>query len=278
MRLIVLLVVLVLRRMDVSWPAWMQHRHGERIFASPLLSFSSTESLSWLMRVLLPGIVAACIFYALSHLLWGVPVLFVGGLLVIWLLGADSEFSSLDELIVRSRLNDGEALEEAAREHFDYAESTKEAGYFVGLCRAIGRREAGHLFAGIFYLITLGYAALLVYMFNRWLAARADSGSSWARTCDHAFMWLPSRLLVITLALAADFRRVMSAVDGRLWQQQEGDDVVLDALSAAIDLSEEDEQADILEGVEILEELQSLLLRVLAIWLMFSAGWVLLLG
>lgn len=201
-----------------------------------------------------------------------------GGALVIWLLGTDSEFRSLDELVVRGRLNDAQELENTARERFGYATSIDEEGYFVGLCRAIGLREAGHLFAAIFYLVTLGYAALLIYILNSWLAERSDRGSNWARTCDQAFGWLPSRLLIITLALAADFRRVMAAVDGRIWQQQDSNEVLLDALTAALDITEEDEQADIQEGIEILEELQSLLLRVLSIWLMFSAAWVLLVG
>lgn len=282
MRLIVLLVVLVLRRLDLSWPEWMQNRRGERFFTSPLVSFSSAESVAWLLRVMLPGIVALFVLYGLGQFLWGLPALFAGGVLVIWLLGTGSEFRSLDELIVRGRLNDVEELESTACEHFGYTASLADEGYFVGLCRAIGRREAGYFFAAIFYLVTLGYAALVIYILNRWLAARSDSGSNWARACDDAFTWLPSRLLIISLALAADFRRVMTAVDGRVWQQQDsnqgGNEVLLDALTAALDITDEDEQADIQEGVEILEELQSLLLRVLSIWLMLSAAWVLLVG
>jgi|TARA_R110002073_G_scaffold336505_1_gene534256 AmpE protein len=282
MRLIVLLVVLVLRRLDLSWPEWMKNHRGERLFMSPLVSFSSAESGAWLLRVMLPGVAVFGVLYILSQLIWGLPALLAGGVLVIWLLGTGSEFRSLDELVVRGRLNDAEELESAAREHFGHTASITDEGYFVGLCRAIGQREAGYLFAAIFYLVTLGYAALTIYILNRWLAERRDSGSSWARTCDDAFTWLPSRLLIITLALAADFRRVMTAVDGRIWQQpdssQDGDEVLSDALTAALDITDEDEQANIQEGVEILEELQSLLLRVLSIWLMFSAAWVLLIG
>jgi AmpE protein len=278
MRLIVLLVVLVLRRLDLSWPEWMKNHRGERIFTSPLLSFSSAEPLAWSLRVMLPGVAAFAVLYALSQFFWGFPASIGGAILVIWLLGTDSEFRSLDELIVRGRLNDAEELERGAREHFGHAATVSDEGYFVSLCRVIGRREAGYLFAAIFYLITLGYAALPIYIFNRWLAERRDSGSEWARACDAAFTWLPSRLLIVTLALAADFRRVMAAVDGRIWQQQDSDEVLLDALTAALDITDEDEQADVQEGVEILEELQSLLLRVLSIWLMFSAAWVLLVG
>lgn len=286
MKLIILLVVLGLRRFDIGWPAWMNHRNGAVIFSLPGLSAVSGEAAGWLLKVFLPGVVVALVMYGLNQILWGVPVWFAGGLLLLWCIGIGSEFRALDEVIALGRLNDAKGVAETTMDQWGFDDHPKNEGFFVRLCQVVGEREASTVFAALFYFITLGYPALVIFSLNRWLAqqdansedANNKSGAGWARICEEAFLWLPSRLFIVALALAADFRRVMQAVEGRLWQPSNVQQVNDDALRAALGIDDDDNNANMENGVELLEELQSLLLRVLAIWLIFSATWVLLLG
>jgi AmpE protein len=93
---------------------------------------------------------------------------------------------------------------------------------------------------------------------------------------DAAMFWLPSRLLIVVMALAGDFRRVMEAVDGRMLQLDDNHRVLEDAAIAALDLDAEPDPDDLQAGIDMLEALQSLLLRCLALWLIMAAIWIML--
>lgn len=287
MKLIVLLVVLALRRLDINWPTWM---HQDSTSASLNASFApsvSADGLAWVLKILLPAVLVGVAFYFLQHFLWGLPAVALGVIVLLWLLGVDSEFRQLDELIVRGRMNDKEKFSALAKEQFGVEGSPGDDGYYLSLCRTIGHREATTLFSALFFFITLGYGAVLLYVLNRWLAARDESGCEWARICDAAFYWLPSRLLILAVALGGDFRRVMEAVDGRMWSWDQSQEIFEDAAIAALETELDtdldssfgrDESDNLQAGVDLLESLQSLLLRVLAIWLIFAAIWVVLIG
>lgn len=275
MKLIIVLVVLGLRRLDIDWPAWLRDNAMQRHL---MQSDGSAEGAEWLLKVFLPGVLVALVMYWMQHLLWGLPSLVLGLLLLLWLLGVDSEFRQLDELIVRARMNDAEHFSGVAAEHFGCPGQPGDAGYFSSLLRAISVREATSLFAVLFYLITLGYGFALFYVINSWLARRAHQPNGWAQQWHDAMLWLPSRLLVLALALGGDFRRVMEAVDGRVWQHGNNAQLFVDAIEAARDSDDVADDAEVVELVEGLEDLQALLLRVLAIWLIFAAFWVVLAG
>lgn len=278
MKLIVLLAVLAVRRLDIDWPRWLRRPDRHERFQDWLaqLPFTGVGSgPDWFIRVLLPAVVVALITAWLYEIHWAWLVWLLGAVLLLWLIGVDSEFRSLDELVVRGRLNDADQLAVAAHSHFGMDGTPMEPGWFDRLMRRIMLREAVALFAVLFYFITLGYWAALLYVLNMVLVQRSEPGSEWARTCHLAFHWLPSRLLILALALAGDFRRVMEAVDGRLWQLEDQEQVLADALAGALDLEPmQDDEFQV--GVDQLEDLQSLLLRVLAIWLILAAFWVIL--
>lgn len=278
MKLIVLLAVLALRRLDIDWPGWLRRPDRHERFQDWLarLPFTGMGSGSdWLIRVLLPAVVVALITAWLYEIHWAWLVWLLGGVLLLWLIGVDSEFRSLDELVVRGRMNDADQLAAAAHAQFGMDGTPVEPGWFDRLMRRIMLREAAALFAVLFYFVTLGYWAALLYVLNLVLVQRSEPGSEWARTCHLAFYWLPSRLLILALALGGDFRRVMEAVEGRLWQLEEQEQVLADALAGALDL-EPMQDDEFQAGVDQLEDLQSLLLRVLAIWLILAAFWVIL--
>ena len=109
------------------------------------------------------------------------------------------------------------------------------------------------------------------------LASRQLPGSDTARWVDVALFWLPSRLLVVVMALAGDFRRVMDAAGEKMWMLEEGDSVLAQSLEAAMDIPVE-ESAPLQAGVDKLDAMQAVLQRCLAIWLIIAAVWVVLVG
>ena len=273
MKLIIVLLVLGLRRLDIDWPSWLRENPLRSGFQS---ADGSAEGAEWLLKVFLPALLVGVVMVWLHHILWGLPTLVLGLLLLLWVLGVDSEFRQFDELLVRARMNDTEQFAELANVHFGVAIEPGSPGYYRTLTHAISQREVTRLFVMLFYVITLGYGFVLFYALNFWLAEREQDANSWARRWHEAMLWLPVRLLVLALAIGGDFRRVMEAVDGKIWQASGGSELFAQALDAARDVDELDDAAAPGEAVEMLEDLQSLQLRVLAIWMIFAALWTVL--
>ena len=280
MKLLVLLVVLGLRRLEVNWPSWLagggqMERIQQRI--SSVLADSTPDLLGWLARVALPSLLLAVLMLLLQGWLWGAVGWLVGAVVLLMLLGPESEFRHLDDIIVRGRMSDPDTLGQLAKEHFGAQGNPRDSGYFADLMSRILHRDSGHLFATVFFLMTLGYWAAFFYLANRWLAGRPEiAGHRAALTVDAAMLWLPTRLLILVLALAGDFRRVMDAVNGRMLQLEENRQVLEDAAIAALDLREEPDPSNLQAGIDMLEGLQSLLLRCLAMWLILAAIWAML--
>ncbi|PKM21317.1 MAG: hypothetical protein CVV10_09985, partial [Gammaproteobacteria bacterium HGW-Gammaproteobacteria-14] len=232
MKLLVLLVVLGLRRFEFSWPAAL--RESDRVGrAQALLANWLPSGLPgvalWGLRVALPAIVVGWLLCVLHGWLWGLVGWIAGALLLLWLLGPESEFRHLDDMLVRGRMNDPDALGELATRHFEAEGRPGDPGYFAELLIRIVHRDSGLLFATVFFLMALGYWAALLYLLNRWLARSEESGSEFARIVDAAMFWLPSRLLIVVMALVGDFRRVMDATDGRMLQLEDNWSVLEDA-------------------------------------------------
>ena len=281
MKLLVLLLVLALRRLDVQWPTWLTDPHRVRRLISPLAQRGETsglpEGLAWVLAALVPALAVLVVFLLLEGLLWGLLSLLAGVLVLLWLLGPVSEFRMLDEVLAQGRMNDQQEFLRLAQQHFDMKGSPADQGYFDGLIQRVLHRDARYLFATVFYLVTLGLPVAVLYVVNRWLAQQQGSGAETARTVDVALFWLPARLLILALALAGDFRRVMDAVGERVWRLDESDTVLGEAMEAALDMSDE-EPDDFQAGVDRLVAGQSLLQRALALWLIMAAIWVVLVG
>lgn len=283
MKLLLLLVVLALRRLDIGWPAWLLDRQKARHLLAPVENQLNrlTESvlLHWLLAVLLPAVLVALLLGWLSGFLWGLPALFVAVLLLLWLLGPESEFRHLDEMLVRGRMGDDQQLAEIATEQFQAIGTPADEGYFPALKKRITRQDLTNLFATIFWLIVLGYGAALLYVLNRqWLSDENTGRREFAGLLHTALIWIPARLLVLCMALAGNFSRVAEAVAGEVWQLDDGQSLVDDALAGAMDLPALDDPENLQAGVDQLEKLQSLLLRCLAIWLILSAAWIVITG
>ncbi|MCH8543321.1 MAG: hypothetical protein LAT61_07115 [Alcanivorax sp.] len=313
MKLVVLLVVLALRRLDMAWP---QAFLGRERFAQMLAPWRARVDdmglppalapiVRWLLLVLVPVIVVALLMCLLHNVLWGLPGFIAGGVLLLWLLGAESEFRQQEDLLARGRMNDPDEFAETAERHFgvdegEYGQEHEQEheyeayqepvlagpaqpGYFARLYRRILRQDALQLFATVFWLIALGYWAALLYVLNLTLVrdenthgSEAESEPSPARLLHMALFWMPSRLLVLCLALAGNFGRVADAVSGRVWRLDDGEALLGKALEGALDKPAPDAstQDQFQAGVDRLEELQGVLLRCLAIWLILAAVWI----
>jgi AmpE protein len=281
MKLLILLVVLALRRLEIDW----SRSFTEPGRFAPLLALVSSAAASlnlagglrWALMVLLPAAVVAWLICLLEGLLWGLPAWIAGGALLLWLLGARSEVRLVDDMLVRGRMNDTEGLVALASEQFGVEGDPKDPAFVSDLSRQILFREAHHLFATIFWFALLGYFAAMAYVLNYCLLRLGDEeekARDVAGVLHTALFWLPARLLVVCLALAGDWHRVMSACEGRLWQMADSETLLEDCLDAALGRSA-DNDGSLPAAVDRLEGLQGLLLRSLALWLLFAAGWVL---
>lgn len=283
MKLLVLLVVLALRRMEIAWPDWLMAR--DRIarvqsrLTERLASLSMPAFIQWLLLVLVPVLLVALVLHWLHGFLWGLPGFIVGGLLLLWLLGGESELRQLDDLLVRGRMNDPEKLAEASGRYFEAPGEPDQPGFFPGLLERIVHLDLRQLFAITFWLIALGYWAALLYALNlQRLRDAQGQEREIARVLHTALIWIPSRLLVLCMALGGNFRRVADSVTGRIWQLDSGEDLLRDALAGALDVPELNDPESLQAGIDQLEALQGVLMRCLAMWLILAAVWVVVSG
>lgn len=274
MRLLVILLVLAARHLDSGWPAWLRRadRH-QRLLAS--LAPHQHGVIGWWSAVALPAVLAALLFGWL-HGFWGaLSTLVLGTVLLLWLVGVESEFRSADVLLARGRMNDRAGLLAGAREAFGHPEGEPDRAWFSGLGECLLERAAG-LFAVIFWVSVLGFGAALLLVLNRaWLARHPDH-CDWSRSLDAAMSWIPNRLSALALALVGHFGVVMRVLEGRFWRLDDGAGLLGQAARAALGDQGRSAETGFQAGVDLLEALQSLLLRALAVWLIFAAVWTLL--
>jgi len=282
MELIVLLVVLALRRLDVAWSdLFLAHDRLNHVL-QPIRDKVAQRSLSplaeWGLLVLLPVLLIGVAMSLLSAWLWGIPAFFAGILLLLWLLGGRSEFRDTEDLLIRARMNDAESLAVLATERVGMApdQDPSTSGYFPNLLRTILTRDVRHLFATLFWFMVFGYWAAAFYALNlNWLKDREEGGET-ARMFQTVLLWIPARVMLLCMALAGNFGKVSEAVAHRLWQVDDSEQLLEEALPGAMDLPLLEDAADLSAGADQLEKLQGLLLRCMALWLILAALWILL--
>ncbi len=277
MKLLVILLVLALRRRDGGWPLWLtrEDRHQRCIGRLSL----GGGALAWWLAVALPALLAALLFSWLCGLAGALLTLLLGSALLLWLVGVESEFRRMDTLLVRGRMNDREALAGSAAEAFD-AEPLPpgpdgERTWFNDLGDRFVLR-AGDLFAVLFWVTVLGFGAALLFVLNRAWLRRHPEDSDWARSLDAALAWIPARLTTLALALVGHFGMVAKAVSGRVWRLDDSRGLLTLAADAALGREAAADETAFQAGVNRLEALQELLLRALAVWLIFAALWAVL--
>lgn len=274
MKLLVILLVLALRRLDGGWPAWLA-RPDRQQRGLAALSPSRVGAVGWWLAVALPALLVALLF-AWFEGFWGaLATLLLGSLLLLWMLGVQSEFRRMDEVLVRAGMGDREALVTGAAEAFQQPAGEPDPDWFHGL----GARFlmcVFVLFAVIFWLSVLGPGAALLLVLNRAWLVRHPQHSDWARSLDGALSWIPARLTVLALALVGHFGAVAHASVGRLWRLDDSEALLGAAAGAALCEEVRDAGTGFQAGIVRLQGLHSLLLRALAVWLIFAALWAVL--
>jgi AmpE protein len=136
--------------------------------------------------------------------------------------------------------------------------------------------RAGDLFAVLFWVTVLGFGAALLFVLNRAWLRRHPEHSDWARSLDIALAWIPARLTALALALVGHFGMVAQAVSGRIWRLDDSRGLLTLAADAALGGDADSDEPAFQAGVNRLEALQELMLRALAVWLIFAALWAVL--
>lgn len=272
MKLLVLLLALALRRRDGGWPAWLSRDDRHRRF---LAALAPGGVVGWWLAVALPALLVALLFAWFHGVGGGLATLLLGTPLLLWLVGVHSEFRRLDTLLVKGRMQDQEGLTTGAAESFDQPAGPCDGDWFDGLCARV-LEQAALLFAVVFWLSVLGFGAVVLLVLNRAWLRRDPQAGDWARSLDAALCWIPARLTVLALALVGHFAAVIGAAAGRLWRLDDGHELLGAVAAAALARETAPREPSFQHGVDRLEALQGLLLRALAVWLIFAALWVLL--
>ena len=275
MKFLVLILVLGLRRLDTSWPYWLVSPQRHQGWLQQWSNRLGQGRRVWWLAVLLP----ALLIYLLTCWLdgfWGqLLVLAVGMALMLWLVGGQSEFRHVDELLVRGRMNDPDGFAALATDEFDVTGTPGEPAYQSALTEKILAREQ-QLFIAIFWLVVLGFGAAFLVVLNRaWLAwAGEEQANSWQVRLDGWLCWPANKLLVLSMALAGDFTAVMEKMRGQWLRLDHSGQGLQEVANVALEDAQVQQGGSLSAALDHLESLQGLLLRCVAIWLILSALWI----
>lgn len=275
MKLLVLILVLGLRRLDTSWPLWITNPQRHQGWLQQWNNRLGQGQRVWWLAVLLPAVLISALTCWLDGF-WGqLLVLVLGIALMLWLVGGQSEFRHVDELLVRGRMNDPDGFAALTTDEFDVTGTPGEPAYQSALTEKILLREQ-QLFIAIFWLVVLGFGAAFLVVLNRAWLIRADQKdvNSWQARLDGWLCWPANKLLVLSLALAGDFTAVMEKMRGRWWSREQGDQSLPEVASVALDAPQGQSDGSLSSAMDHLESLQGLLLRCVAIWLILAALWI----
>lgn len=269
--LFILLLVLAIRRLDIGWSQiWIAADRVQQGIA-PLIVWMKEKQKSngaiWLVVVLVPVLLWA---WLRSWVLPSVGYV-LDAVLLLWLLGAESEFRYLSGLIQRVRMHDTEQLEVQARQHFALEKSASDDNYLDRLVHRILLKSAEGTFAVLFWFFLAGTWGCLLYGLNFALAKSLTRGNV-AEQLHKLLVWLPDRLLLVALAFAGSFRGATDA-GARYWWQLDSWVLFKAAIPDGLDLPR-NMPSDFFEIAKVkLIALEGLLNRCLALWLIVGVLW-----
>lgn len=271
MNLFVLLLVLAVRRLDIGWTnSWVAEDRVQRRLVSVVAwgrDKNKSQSVVWLLAVLVPVLVWVWLRAALPSGLGYV----VDAVLLLWLLGAESEFRYLTSLIQRIRMRDIAQLEAQAKLHFGIEATSEDEGYLNQLSHRALMKSAEGTFAVLFWFFLCGTWGSLLYALNYALAQSFERGSL-PELLHKLLVWLPQRLLLVAMALAGSFRGATDK-SAPYWWQLDGQALLLAAIPDGLDLPRDMPTAFLERAKVQLIALEGLLNRCLALWLIVGVLW-----
>ncbi|MED5389209.1 MAG: hypothetical protein VX793_10185 [Pseudomonadota bacterium] len=275
MKFLVLILVLGVRRLDTGWPFWLANPHRHQGWLQQWSNRLGPGQRVWWLAVLLPAVLVSTLACWLDGF-WGqLLVLLLGIVLLLWLVGVHSEFRHVDELLVRGRMNDPDGFAALAADEFGVNGTPGQSAYQQELVGKILSREL-QLFIAIFWLVLLGPGAAFLVVLNRvWVDEKGEEGAgSWQSRLNDWLCWPANKLLLLSMALAGDFTAVMEKMRGR-WLRRDPENAVLqDVATIALEEPLPAQTNTLSTMLDHLESLQGLLLRCVAIWLILSALWI----
>lgn len=276
MTFLMLILVLGLRRLESDWPHWMINRQRHQAWLQRMSSRFGNGGLSWGLGIVVPAVVLAVVECQLQGF-WGQWLwLFLGGGVLLWLLGGHSEFRQVDELLVRGRMSDPEGFAALAEDEFEIQGDPQSPAMQQALAEKVLSREQ-RLFVAIFWLVIAGLPAALVVVLNHAWACRMErEHTHWATRLDQWLCWPAQRLLIFSMALVGDFAAVLDCMRGHWFKLQGAEQHAAMAARVAMELPDQEEGSPFYRIIAPLESLQGLLLRCLAVWLILAALWVML--
>lgn len=271
MNLFILLLVLAVRRVDIGWSqSWIAEDRVQRGIA-PLVAWAKGkqkgEGIIWLVAVLVPVLLWAWLRN------WVLPSFgyALDAVLLLWLLGAESEFRYLSGLIQRVRMHDAEQLEVQARQHFALEKNASEDNYLDGLVHRVLLKSAEGTFALLFWFFLAGTWGSLLYGLNFALAKSLER-ENLAEQLHKLLVWLPDRLLLVAMAFAGSFRGAVEA-GARYWWQLNSLALFEAVIPDGLDLPR-NMPTDFFDIAKVkLIALEGLLNRCLALWLIVGVLW-----
>lgn len=276
MTFLMLIMVLGLRRMDTGWPHWLTDRQRHQAWLQRLASRFGNGGLLWLLAIVVPAVALALLEGELQGF-WGQWLwLLVGGVVLMWLLGAHSEFREVDELLVRGRMDDMEGFAALAADEFGVGGDPLEPAVQQALAEKILTREQ-HVFVVIFWLVLAGLPAAFVVSLNHaWSRRSEPADPGWSVVLDQWLSWPAQRLLIFSMAVVGDFAAVLDCMRGHWMTLQGAEKQAFMAAGQAMDLPDQEVGSPFSRLIAPLESLQGLLLRCMAVWLIMAALWVML--
>lgn len=278
MIIITLLIVLGIRRFDLAWPHFLVAPERVHTAMQPMLHLGERKrwnvNVVWLLAVVLPVVLWHWLFSSVGTWLGAL----LGAGLLLWLLGAESEFRYLEGLIQRALMSDKDQFAGQAERHFAMHGEVDDDSYVPLLMRRILQQEATKVFALLFWLFVLGFWGALLYALNS-VCAQRQEGKGLASFVHVLMSWLPTRLLVVALALAGSFRGATEESEQYWWQFDDGGPLLAATIPQVLDLPPEVEQLSTMaKAKQQLKALQSIVLRCLALWLIFGVLWSVVVG
>ncbi|MCQ4347672.1 regulatory signaling modulator protein AmpE [Pseudomonas stutzeri] len=274
MSFLVLLLVVALERIG-HWRQRTQqdgpfHVALTRVEAAPRLAGRPLRQL--LLLVGMPLALLALSLWALAPLAYGILLLPVHLLVLLWSLGRGDPWLDLAPFRDSWQRGDAEAAYLDARR--DLGVQAEDASGLLSQVQGFLLWQAQQgFFAVVFWYALLGPLAALAYRLLALVVEHAagEGLRALAVRLRHLLDWLPARLLALSLALAGNFVATRRVLSGRLLDRHAGAaQLVADAGRAAVDTRAGQ------GGLESLDELWSLLRRAALLWYSALALWVLL--
>jgi AmpE protein len=187
----------------VSWRSWLARR-------------GLAEGVALAAAVLLPALFAAWLLALASRLVFGLPALLLGAVLLVYALGRGDPRALAARLRRHCAAGDAEGawLEAAAAlPAVDEGEAPRSAVAALHRMReALVYQSYQGWFAPVFFFVLGGPAAALAYRLLQLHGGAAANDQ--ARRVLHWVDWLPARILALSFAVTGDFVAVQRALDG----------------------------------------------------------------